>query len=181
MAERARQQRDRVDLRLVDDVHARMERVEEDRRIDVALMVRAVDGGAVERNVLRAGDADLDAAQREAQAHAAVAEDVEDALPAEDHRQQHADRGGEEHVEGDGDVGGDGPDGGDDQRGAIINEKARRIFRPGGLLMNLTTVDWNVPSLRRARSAPRRAAPPTARGAALTTLARRRGASAPWS
>ena len=52
MPERAREQRNRVDLRLVDDVHARMERVEEDRRIDVALMVRAVHRGAVERQVL---------------------------------------------------------------------------------------------------------------------------------
>ena len=34
-----------------------MQRVEQDRRIDVALMVGAVDGGAIERHVLAAGDA----------------------------------------------------------------------------------------------------------------------------
>ena len=78
MPERARQHRDRVDLLLVEDVHARMERVEEDRRIDVALVIRAVHRGAVERKVLGAGDAVPDAAQREAEAHAAVAEDVEE-------------------------------------------------------------------------------------------------------
>ena len=50
--ERARQQRDRVDLGLVEDVHPRVQRGEEDRRIDVALMVGAVDRGAVEREVL---------------------------------------------------------------------------------------------------------------------------------
>ena len=72
----------------------------------------------------RAGDADLDAAEREAEAHAAVAEDVEDAFPAEDHRQQHADRRGEEHVEGDGEVGGDGSDGGDDQRAGDHKRKS---------------------------------------------------------
>ena len=43
--------------RLVEDVHPRVQRVEQDRRIDVALMVGAVDGGAVERQVLAAGDA----------------------------------------------------------------------------------------------------------------------------
>ena len=52
--ERPRQDRNRVDLVLVEDVHPRMQRVEQDRRVDVALMVRAEDGGAVERQVLGA-------------------------------------------------------------------------------------------------------------------------------
>ena len=52
MPERARQERNRVELRLVEDVHPRVQRVEQDRRIDVALMVGAVHRGAVEREVL---------------------------------------------------------------------------------------------------------------------------------
>ena len=52
--ERARQERNRVDLVLVEDVHPRVQRVEQHRRIDVALMVRAVDRRAVERQVLGA-------------------------------------------------------------------------------------------------------------------------------
>ena len=71
-------------------------------------------------------------AQRQPEPHAAVAEDVEDALPAEDHRQQHADGRREEDVEGDGDVGGDGADGRDDHAQRMINEKAREAFRPAG-------------------------------------------------
>jgi hypothetical protein len=118
VTERAREQRDRIDLRLVDDVHARVELVEQDRRVDIALMIRAVHCGAIERNVLRTGDTDRDAAERKAEAHPAVAEDVEDAFPPEDHRQQHADRRGEEDVDGNGQVGRNGPDGGDDQRAA---------------------------------------------------------------
>src|SRR4030095_5166746 len=63
--EAAREHRNRVDIRLVDDGHARVEAIEEDRRVDVALMVGAVDGGAIEGDVLRAGEPDLDATQRE--------------------------------------------------------------------------------------------------------------------
>ena len=55
--ERAREERDRVDLVLVEDMHARVQRVEQDRRVDVALVVRAEHRGAVQRQVLRAGDA----------------------------------------------------------------------------------------------------------------------------
>ena len=50
--ERAREDRNLIDLVLVEDVHARVQRREEDRRIDVALMVAAVHGGAIERQVL---------------------------------------------------------------------------------------------------------------------------------
>ena len=54
--------------------------VEQDRRIDVALVVRAVDRGAVERQCsLRRRRATLDAGERQAEPHAAVAEDVEHA------------------------------------------------------------------------------------------------------
>ena len=96
-----------VDLVLVEDVHPRMERREQDRRIDVALVVRAEDGGAI-GHVLLPDDLEPDAREHAAEAHAAVAEDVEHARPAERHRQQHADEAGDEDVEGNGDVGDDG-------------------------------------------------------------------------
>ena len=57
-AECARQNRDLIDLVLVEDVHPRMQRLEQDRRIDVALMIGAVDRGAIERNVLASSHAE---------------------------------------------------------------------------------------------------------------------------
>ena len=55
--------------------------------------------------------------QRQAEPDADVPEHVEVALPAEEQREQHADRPDDQHVEGNGDVGDDGADGGDDHAG----------------------------------------------------------------
>ena len=116
-----------IDLVLVEDVHPRVERREEDRRIDVALMVRSST-----RRRDRAAGARVPAtryrmpAEREPQPDAAVAEDIEQVRPAEDRGQQHADQAGDEDVEGDGDVGRDGSDGGDEHWRPIINENARQ-------------------------------------------------------
>ena len=110
--ERARQHRNAIDLVLVEDVHSRVQRRVKDRRIDVALMVAAVDRRAIARQVLGAGDTVLDAGERQSQAHAAVAEDVQQVRPAEERGQQHADEPGDEDVEGNRDVGRDGSDGG---------------------------------------------------------------------
>jgi hypothetical protein len=63
---------------------------------------------------LISGDPYLDTGEREPEPHAAVTQDVQDALPAEDHLQQHADGGREQDVDGHRDVGGDGADGRDD-------------------------------------------------------------------
>ena len=79
-AERTCQNRNPVDLVLVEDVHARMECVEKDRGIDVALVVRAVNGSPAERQVLSADNPETDAGQRQAQTHADVTENVQQAL-----------------------------------------------------------------------------------------------------
>ena len=79
-----------------------MERREEQRRIDVALVVGAVDGGLIERQVLPAGDAISDPAQAEPQANTSVTQQVEHVLPAKEDGQGHARRGDKDDVKGDG-------------------------------------------------------------------------------
>ena len=115
---RARENRHPFELGLVEDVHTRMERREQQGRIDVALMVGAIHGRPVARQVLGAGEAIANARQRERQPDAAVAQYIEDVPPAEHGGQQHADEAGHEHVKRDDDVGDEGADGGDDQRAA---------------------------------------------------------------
>ena len=95
-----------------------MERGEEDGRIDVAFVVGAVHGGAVEREMFGAGDLEPDAAKPEAQVDAAVPEHVQQAGPAEQRGQQHPEEAGHEHVEGNGDVGDRGADRGDEHGGS---------------------------------------------------------------
>ena len=85
---------------------SRMERVEKDRGIDIALVVRAVDGRPIEWQVLSADDPETDAGQRQAEPHANVTEDVQQALPSKQDRQQHPGGCDDENVSGDRDVGG---------------------------------------------------------------------------
>src|SRR5712691_2192079 len=110
-------------------------------------------GGSVERNVLGARDAHADAAQHEPQAYSAVAEDVQHALPAEDHGQQHADRRGEEHVDRNGDVGRGGADGGDQHASEIINEKPAEPFDSAGFLRLESCDSYDARAVRRGAAA----------------------------
>ena len=81
-----------IDLVLVEDVHPRMERVEEHRRIDVALVVRAVDGRPVERQVLAPATRIPDAAQRPAPSRTPPwPSTYSSSFQPNDERQQHAD------------------------------------------------------------------------------------------
>ena len=115
--ERARQDRNRIDLRLVEDVHAWVQHIEQERRVDVALMVRAVDGGAIERERLGRRHTIADATERQPEADADVPQFVQVGLPPEEKREQHADRSNDQHVKRNRDVGDDGSDGGDDHQG----------------------------------------------------------------
>src|SRR5205823_10063653 len=81
-----------------------MQRREEDGRIDVALVIRAVDGGPVERQAVSAVHAVTDARQRETQSHTAVAENVEEALPLKQDGHEHPQRSGDQNVEGNGEI-----------------------------------------------------------------------------
>ena len=92
-----------------------MEIGEEDRRVNVALMISAEDDGTSRRHVLETGHAAADPRQEQSQAHASVTQDVEDVAPAEGERQQQTGGRGEQHVEGDADVRGERPDGGDER------------------------------------------------------------------
>jgi len=62
-----------------------VQRVEQHRWIDVALMVGAVDGGAIEREWLRGDDPITDSGQRQAQPDTNVPEHVQVPLPPEQH------------------------------------------------------------------------------------------------
>ena len=133
VSERARENRDRVDLGLVENVQHGMQRVEQHRRIDVALMVRAVHGGAVLRHVLAADHPVADAAQDQPELHPEMAEHVQVPLRPEQRRDEHPRRRDDQHVEGNGDVGENGPDGRDEEHArGIINENARRTVRSAG-------------------------------------------------
>jgi len=116
VAERARQDRNRVDFGFVEDVQAGMDREEQHGRVDVALMVRAVDRRTVARHVLEPGDAEADAAQHEPEPDADVAEHVEMTLRAEHRGNDHPRRRDDQDVEGDGDVGEDGAESRDHRR-----------------------------------------------------------------
>ena len=166
--ERARQDRDPVDLVLVEDVHARVQRLEQDRRVDVALVIRAVDGGAVERQVLACRRRGSGCRSGQSQPHAAVAEDST-AGPSSRTAMASSMPSGPtiEDVEGDGDVGGDGADGGDDHGQRIINEKARRRFElPAGSMSSRRLRESRVESTTRGPHDARAARRAARRGAA---------------
>jgi hypothetical protein len=82
--------------------------------------------------VLATGEAKTDAAQKHAESHARVSEDVQVLLGAEQDRHQHARRADDQNVEGNRDVGGNRSDGGDEHAGGIIKRKARGIVRSRG-------------------------------------------------
>ena len=82
--------------------------MEQDRRIDVALVIGAEHGGAVAGDVFAACHPEPDPAQREAETHARMAEDVENIFPSEQDGQKHARRRDDQNVEGDPDVRGHG-------------------------------------------------------------------------
>jgi hypothetical protein len=71
----------------------------QDRRVDVALMIGTVDRRTIERDMLASIHAEGDACGEEGQPDAEVSERVEQALPPEENRQQHARRTDNEDVE----------------------------------------------------------------------------------
>ena len=75
-----------VQLGLVEDVQLRVQRLEQHRRIDVALVVRAEDDRRSPGTCSRPADPVADAGQRQRQPDAAVPERVHAALPPEDAR-----------------------------------------------------------------------------------------------
>ena len=83
-----------------------MQRLEQHDRIDVALMVRAVHHGAIDRGV--SGDAIPDAGQTESKPRARVSEHVQEVDPSQQQGEPHADRGGDQDEKGNGDEGQDG-------------------------------------------------------------------------
>jgi hypothetical protein len=103
-----------------------MKRVEQNRRIDVALMIGTVDSGPVEGKVLRTADAIPNAAQAESESHTEMTQEIEQPLPLEHDREQHARWADGRHVEPHGDKRRHGPNGGDDDRRLAGNGKARR-------------------------------------------------------
>ena len=80
-----------------------MQRSIQQRRIDIALVIRAVHRGAWQRERLRRNDAVPDAAEGKPEPDADVAKDVQMARPSKQDRQQHAGRGDDRDVNGDGD------------------------------------------------------------------------------
>ena len=154
--EGACQNRDLIDLVLIKDVHPRVQRVEEHRRVDVALMIRAEHGGAVERNVFGAFDPETDAAEEQADSDAEVAQDVKQALPAERQRQQHADRSGDQHVKRNSDVGGGGAESDDDHRNGIIAARgeSRAAFDGRGIPAGGVAPPSNTPGIIGRRALP---------------------------
>src|SRR6185436_1675812 len=128
--ERALEHQERAQLRLVEDVHVRVEHGEQQRRIDVALMVRAIHRGAIEWKRLRGREAVADPGQQESEPDPDVSEYVQMFLPAEQQGEEHAWRCDDQDVEGNGDVGEERANGRDEHR-RIINEKARTLSRPG--------------------------------------------------
>ena len=111
-----------IDFCLVQDVHLRMQRVEEHGRIDVALVVRAVHGGAAGRDVLGALNAKLDAREAETKGDATVAKKVEQVFPLKQDGQHHPNRGGDEDVNRNNQVGGEGSDGGAARLSVILRD-----------------------------------------------------------
>src|SRR5262249_53808840 len=79
--------------------------------VDVALVVGAVHGWAVERQMLASRHTEPDARQREAQTHARVAENVQNVPPPEQYGQKDADRRRDQHVDPDGQECGSGSNG----------------------------------------------------------------------
>ena len=76
-----------------------LQRLEDDRRLDVAGVVDRVDRRAVPLDVPGAPDRIADAAQREAELYAAMAGAIEDRRVAERERQHDAWRADEQNVE----------------------------------------------------------------------------------
>src|SRR5205814_49284 len=70
ISKRPHEDRNLVQLRLVQNVHHRVKRVVQDRWIDVALMIRAEDRGAAARQVLPAGDSIADPCEYQTELHA---------------------------------------------------------------------------------------------------------------
>ena len=92
-------------LGLEEHVQALVKRLEQHRRIDVALVIRAEHHRAIRGNVLAAADAVADAGQPEGEADADMAGNVERRLVLETDADRQRDRAGEQDVEGDDDVG----------------------------------------------------------------------------
>ncbi len=92
-------------LGLEQHVQALVQRLEQHRRIDVALVIRAEHHRAIRGNVLAAAHAIANAGQSERQADADVAGNVERGLVLEADADRERDRTGDQDVEGNDDVG----------------------------------------------------------------------------
>ena len=91
-----------------------VQRVEENRRLDVAGVVDGVDGGAMPLDILRALDMVANAAQPETDANTQTSYVVEDRSIPDGQRIGHERRADDENVERDGDERGERADGRDD-------------------------------------------------------------------
>jgi hypothetical protein len=91
-------------LAFEEHVQPRMQRLKQNRRIDVAFMVAAEHHGLAGTQVLAAGDPDANARERGSQSNAPMSEHVQHTFPAERQRQGHTDRRSERNVERDGEV-----------------------------------------------------------------------------
>ncbi len=99
--EHASQQRQLRQLGLVEDVQAAVQHLEQHRRVDVALVVRAEDHGPPGRQVLTPANEDADAGKLQADPGADVAEVVEQPVASGELRDQDPRRRGDQHVDGD--------------------------------------------------------------------------------
>jgi hypothetical protein len=113
--ERGPHDRKLVQFGLVEDVQLRVKRLEQDRGIDIALVVRAEDHRAG-WNMLPPAHTVADACHRQRDAHPGVAECVESALPPEYAGKQEPERPRDRDVDEHRDISNDGPDCGDDHR-----------------------------------------------------------------
>ena len=86
--------------------------------------------------------------------HAGVAEEVQEILPAEQNRQQHSRRPGDEDVQRDGDVGRKRAERDDHRYGGMIRrKKARRRWRLRALCRNGVRLDYEARAARRVAEA----------------------------
>ncbi len=100
-----------------------MQCLKQHRRVDIALMVGAVNGRPLQRKPGRRGDTIANSAETEAYANANVSEHIQVPLPTEENRGEHADRPYDQDVERHDDEGEDRADGRNEHRG-MINEKS---------------------------------------------------------
>jgi hypothetical protein len=111
-----------------------MQGLEQDRRVNVALVIRAEHHRAAGRHVRLARDPVADAGHGQREAHAEVAQLVEHAFEFEGDGDRQANAARDQNVEGDDEVGQYGPDGGNERSHAAVSPESMpvRTRAPGG-------------------------------------------------